>query len=102
MSHLLSTALNDSAAVLTTLKESGRNFSMAARIPSEPNSISERNFLPTLNKASRGQGWNQSNANRTERGSANDYGAGDAGFMLETASGIGASQRYFIAASDIL
>lgn len=57
---------------------------MAARIPSEPKSISERNFRPTLNKASRGQGWNQSNANRAKGGSADDYGAGGVGFMSET------------------
>lgn len=37
---------------------------MAARIPSEPKSISDRNFRPTLKRASRGQGWNQSGKER--------------------------------------
>ena len=60
VTHLRSTVLKDSAAVFTTLKDNGRNFSMAARIPSEPKSISERNLRPTLKRASRGQGWNQS------------------------------------------
>lgn len=58
--HLRSALLNASAAVLTTLKDKGRNLSIAARIPSEPKSISERNFRPTLKSASRGHGWNQS------------------------------------------
>lgn len=93
-------ALNDSAAVLTTLKESGRNFSMAARIPSEPKSISERNLRPTLNKASRGHGWNQSNANRTDAGGTDDNGAGAVGNITDVPDGKGASQRYFIAAPN--
>lgn len=70
ITHLRSTALKDSAAVLTTLKDRGRNLSIAARIPSEPKSISERNLRPTLNKASLGHGWNQSVVGMEEIGNS--------------------------------
>lgn len=69
--HLRSALLKASAAVLTTLKDNGRNLSMAPRIPSEPRSISERNFRPTLKRASRGHGWNQSGVSRASKGDWN-------------------------------
>ena len=54
----LSTRLNTTASLLTSVKEKGRKRSIESR--TSPKSTSAMNLLPTLNSASKGQGWNQS------------------------------------------